>query len=138
MLAQSKTVCSNGSVSFDQYEPIMYPYFLRRAGQAWDHESVLKILPDGSFTYLMQDDIPDPTTPKPDMFGEMRQSIKDAMKAWHFSNDTNQTLYLRLRVAFRISGLVRQEDNKVINQIIFNKEEIIIKVIASQVTPLVE
>jgi hypothetical protein len=126
--AQISIGCSNGLTSFEQYQPIIYPFLARRAGVTANQTGELSIKSGGDFTYRLDE-------PRFSLSKEIQEAIVGAISGWKFQNDAGQTISLKLSIFFELPETVRFADDKVKNQITFSKSDITIKVIASKIIP---
>ena len=126
--AETKVGCSNGSVSFEQYQPIVYPPLARRAGVTANQTGELSIKPGGDFTYRL-DEL------RFSLSKEIQDAIIDAISGWKFQNDTGRTISLKLNFLLELPETVHVWDDKVKNQINFSQDHVTIKIIASKIIP---
>jgi hypothetical protein len=128
LTAQTSVGCSNGATSFEQYQAIAYPYLARRAGITANQTGELSISPGGEFSYKLDE-------PRFSLSKEIQAAIVTAMSGWRFQNSSGQVITLKLDIVFELTGRVPMEDDKIKNQIIFDRSEIKIKVISSRIIP---
>jgi hypothetical protein len=129
LCAQVIIGCSNGVVSFIQYQPIIYPRLARLGGFDGTFVDVYELIikPSGAFEYKLTDHL---LEMKFDLF---KKSIENALSGWHFANNTGKDLNLKMSVRFEFSGIVNVIDEKVLNQISFDQDRITITVITSHI-----
>jgi hypothetical protein len=130
---QEHVVCSGDLASFEEYQPILYPAFLRRIGVHSNFNINITVIPGGKFTYT----IVDPITNK-DIVYDLQEAIVNAISGWKFVNDTNKNISIKIKVVFELSGEVQAKDDIVKNNIRFYQSDITIKVIATRIIPLLQ
>jgi hypothetical protein len=128
---QASVVCSSSLASFEQYQPIIYPELGRVSGIQDSVSFELSIMPGGKFDYRP---LFSPKDLRPAIFLE---EILRAFSGWQFSNNTANTITLKLNVVFEISGIVHTEDRIVKNRIAFDQDTITIRVIATRYIPAI-
>jgi hypothetical protein len=131
LTGQASILCSGVLTSFEEYQPIIYPYFPRRAGVSTGLGCELTIMPGGKFAYRLLN----PVLDKNLVIYELQEAMLSSFSGWRFKNDTGQPINMQLTVLFELSGTVTFADDKAINQIAFDKNNITIKVIAAKIIP---
>jgi hypothetical protein len=122
LASQTKVVWSNGTISFEEYQPIIYPDLWRIVGRNTDDSCELAIMPGGIFTYSFQNPYADSGD------HSFRKAILDAFSGWRFINNTDKVINVKLTVLFELSGTTEYYDSKLKNQITFDQNSITIKV----------
>jgi hypothetical protein len=127
---QARVVCSGNVASFEEYEPIAYPVFPRRAGVYGSFDFDLAVLPGGKFDYKLLN-----PANKHTVAYELHESVIKSFSGWRFVNRTDKTIALKLDIMFELSGRVQAQDDIVKNKITINQNVVTINVIATQIIP---
>jgi hypothetical protein len=127
---QASVLYSDNITIFEEYEPILYPVFPRRAGVYGSFNFDLAIAPDGKFDYK----ILNPAN-KQAVAYELQEAAVRSFSGWRFASNTNEPVALKLNINFELSGRVQTQDEIVKNKITINKGVVTIRVIATQIIP---
>jgi hypothetical protein len=131
LYGQASVVCSGGLASFEEYQPIIYPELGRVSGIQDTVGFALSVRPGGQFDYERIY----PT--KRITLAVFPEAVLTSFSGWRFSNNTANTITLKLNVVFEISGIVNREDTIVKNRIAFDQDTITIRVIATRYIPAI-
>jgi hypothetical protein len=127
---QTTILCADEHLSFEEFQPILYPYFSRRAGAYTDFDIALTMFLRGKLEYKLLNPLDERLVGY-----ELQRAIETALPGWKFENNTNETASVRLKVVFELSGSSPISDDKVINRIAFDRNSIVIRVIATRIIP---